>query len=76
MVWVSQVPFEHIGMTEDKMSLLAELAEDSDYWKRAHVFVKLTANRVLSSLSHKQRSWLTTIILDLDNELHKKSWRI
>ncbi len=76
MTWVGQVPFEHIGMTEDKMILLKELAEDSDYWKRAHMFVQMAANRELSSLSNKQRSWLTTIILDLDNELYKRSWGI
>ena len=76
MTWIGQVPFEDIGMTENKMDLLKELAEDSDYWKRAHMFVQLSANRVPSSLSHKQRSWLTTIILDLDIELDKRSWRM
>ena len=58
------------------MILLKELAEDSDYWKRAHMFVRMAADRVLSSLSDKQRGWLTTIILDLDNELYKRSWKI
>jgi len=63
-------------MTEDKMDMLAELAEDSSYWKNAHDFIQSITGRVLSSLGYHQRRWLTTIILDLDNELYKRSWRI
>ncbi len=76
MAWIGQVPFENLGMTEDKMTLLAELAEDSNYWKKAHGFIRSITGRVPSSLGPNQRRWLTTIILDLDNELHKRSWRI
>ena len=76
MTWIGQVPFEELGMTEVKMTLLAELAEDSDYWKRAHGFIRSITGSVPSSLSHKQRSWLTTIILSLDDELYKRSWGV
>ena len=54
MTWIGQVPFEDIGMTEDKMILLKELAEDSDYWKKAHGFIRSILGRVPSSLSHNQ----------------------
>lgn len=76
MAWIGQVPFEDIGMTEAKMSLLGELAEDSSYWKRAHSFVQSIAGSVPSSLTYNQRQWLTTIILDLDSELDKRSWKL
>lgn len=75
MVWIGQVPFEDLGMTEDKMNLLKELAEDSSYWRRAHDFVQSITGCVPSSLSYDQRRWLTTIILSLDDELNKRSWR-
>ena len=75
MIWVGSTPFKEIGMTVAKMELLEELAEDDNHWMKAHLFVKATTNRVLSSLSNYQRRWLTTIIMDLDIELQKKSWR-
>ncbi len=76
MVWIGQVPFEDIGMTEQKMDLLKELAEDSSYWKKAHDFVRSVVGRKPSSLTYNQRQWLDTIILGLDNELYKRSWRV
>ena len=76
MTWIGQVPFEDIGMTEAKMDLLAELAEDSNYWKKAHSFIHSIAGSVPSSLSNNRRRWLTTIILDLDSELDKRSWKL
>jgi len=76
MTWIGQVPFEDLGMTGDKMDLLKEVAEDNSYWKRAHDFVRSIVGRMPSSLSYSQRQWLTTIILDLDSELDKRSWRI
>ncbi len=76
MTWVGQVPFEDAGMTDQKMDLLKELAENNDYWKRAYQFVRSSANRKLFSLSDNQRRWLTTIILDLDDELHKRGQRV
>lgn len=76
MTWIGQVPFEDIGMTEGTMDLLKELAEDSNYWNRAYQFVQSTTNRKLYSLSYSQRQWLTTIILDLNEELLGRSWKI
>lgn len=58
------------------MTLLAELAEDSKYWKKAHSFVHSIAGSVLSSLTYNQRQWLTTIILGLDDELNERSWGV
>jgi len=77
MSWIgSQEPaFSEIGMTQDKMDLLGELVQDSDYWKRAWLFVKAVASRKLSSLSSNQRKWLTEIILDLDREMYDRAWR-
>ena len=75
MTWVGETPFEEIGMTKGKFDLLNELAYENDYWMKAHMFVKAVTNRKLSSLSDFQRRWLTTIIMDLEQELYKKSWR-
>jgi len=60
-------------MTPEKYTLLEELAEASDYWAIAHALVKAAANLELSSLSDHQRRRLTSIILELDCELYKKS---
>lgn len=77
MSWIgsSRIPLSEIGMTEAKYSLLDELAGESGYWMRARAFVKVSANRKLSSLSDSQRKWLTTIIIDLGGELYKRSWQ-
>lgn len=76
--WIGSngVPFEDLGVTEDKMNLLEELAEDNSYWKKAHDFLKSIVGRWPSSLTYNQRQWLTTIILDLDSELDKRSWKV
>lgn len=76
MNWIGLVPFKDIGMTEAKMALLEELMEDDDYWSRAYLFVHSITNRKLYSLSDYQRRWLTEIILTLDNELERKSWKV
>lgn len=74
MSWIGSVPFTDLGMTQGKLDLMNELAEENDYWMRACAFVRATTHRKLSSLSDFQRRWLTTIILDLDYELEKRSW--
>jgi len=76
VTWYGSVPFEDLGMTEAKMVLLEELMEDSDYWSRAYLFVHAITNRKLSSLSDYQRRWLTEIIIALDTELERKSWKL
>lgn len=75
MSWVGDIPFADEGMTQEKLDLLAELSKENNYWKRAYLFVEAITNRKLSSLSNFQRRWLTTIMLDLDQELIRKSWR-
>ncbi len=76
MTRIGQVPFEDVGMTEGKMDLMKELAEDSSYWKRAHDFIQSIVGREPSSLTYSQRQWLNTIILGLDDELYKRSWKV
>jgi len=75
MTWVGGTPFEDLGMTQEKMDLLKELAEDNEYWERSNMFIRSITNRKLSSLSINQRRWLGDIILALDDELVKRSWR-
>lgn len=78
MGWIGsqEAPFADLGMTQDKLNLLQELAEDSDYWMKTYKFVGAIKYRRISSLSDNQRRWLTTIIMDLDSELYKRVWRI
>ncbi len=76
-MWIgsSEVPFSELGMTEEKFNLLKNLSGNSGYWMKAHAFVKAITYRKLSSLSDFQRRWLTTIIMDLETESYRKSWR-
>jgi len=76
MTQIDFIPLANLGMTCEKYALLEELAEASDYWAIAHVQVKTAANLKLSSLSNHLRRRLTSIILELDCELYKKSWRL
>ena len=77
MSWVgsSKVPFHELGMTQEKLDLMEGLATENSYWRRCNMYVKAITGRKLTSLTNSQRRWLTTIIMDLDNELYKKSWR-
>lgn len=70
------IPFCQLGMTKAKWDLLEELSELYGYWNRAYSFVQSIVNVKLSSLSKSQRKWLSEIILSLDNELYKRSWRL
>lgn len=78
MSWLGSddTPFKDIGMTESKMVLLEELAEDSSYWFRSQAFVEAARYRKLYSLSLKQRNWLTEIIVALGIEQEKRAWRL
>jgi len=76
MVQIDFIPFTDLGMTCEKYALLEELAGASDYWIIAHALVKAAANLKLTSLSYYLRRRLTSIILELDCELYKKSWRL
>ncbi len=70
--WVGATPFMEIGMTEDKMRLFEELAEDNDYWKSSLRFIRQMSSRKLSSLTEKQRDWLENIEASLGVELSKR----
>ncbi len=77
MNWVGspEVPFSEIGMTQEKLDLMKKLSMNNNYWLKCSTYVRAITNRKLSSLSSSQRSWITTIIMDLGNELYKESWR-
>lgn len=70
--WVGSVPFQEQGMTQEKMTLMEELAEDSDYWKTALSFVRSISSRKLDTLTEKQSDWLLNIIASLEVELNKR----
>ena len=73
MSWVGDIPFKEIGMNEDKMQLLGELAEDNNYWRNALKFVKQVSSRKLYTLSNSQRGWLFDIDATLGVELNKRA---
>lgn len=78
MSWIGSpiIPFEDIGMTQEKWDLLESLSMQGGYWRRAFLFIRGATNRRLSSLSLRQRNWLTEIVYSLDIELERKAWRI
>lgn len=71
--WVGDTPFKGIGMTKDKMELLKELADDNEYWKSTLKFINQISSRKLSSLTDRQRDWLSNIIASLDVELDRQA---
>lgn len=70
--WAGGVPFQDIGMTEEKMDLMGELAETNDYWETSNKFVNSMSSRRIESLTEKQQSWLHRISDSLDEELDKR----
>ncbi len=70
--WVGSTPFQEIGMDDDKLELMKELAEDNNYWKGSLGFFRQVASRKLSSLTDKQRDWLYSIEASLSKELSKR----
>ncbi len=70
--WVGATPFKEIGMNEEKMGLLKELAGDNDYWSSASRFIEQVSSRKLSSLTDRQRDWLSNIEASLSDELNKR----
>ena len=74
MSWIGspRVPFSEIGMTQEKLDLMKELAENNEYWRNASSFIRAVANRKLSSLSLRQRNWIYEIDASLGDELNKK----
>lgn len=72
MTWFGEIPFKELGMTDEKFSLLKDLALSSDYYQKALEFIKGVSTRKPSSLSLRQRNWLTEIIASLEDKLNKK----
>lgn len=70
--WVGGVPFQEQGMTQEKMTLMEELAEESDYWKTSLSFVRSMSSRKLDTLTEKQTDWLLNIIASLGVELNRR----
>lgn len=72
MGWPSGVPFEEIGMNEDKYTLLKELAKDNSYWESSLSFIEGIRGRNIEGLSDKQSDWLCGISAKLERELDKR----
>jgi len=73
VTWLGNTPFEELGMTEQLVVLLKELAEDSDYWRKASSFFHQVMGRKLSSLSSAQQDWLSSIVASLEVELNRRT---
>lgn len=52
-------------------SLLEELAEESEYWSRAHNFVEGNYDKQVADLSDGQKRWLMKIHAELLEEAAK-----
>lgn len=78
MGWIGspEIPFALLGMTQEKLDLLESLSKSGGYWRRSNLFVRAATGRKLSSLSLRQRNWLTEIISSLDVELARKAWKV
>ena len=72
MTWIGEVPFTDLGMTQERIDLLDELAGTNDYWKSARSFLKGVEHREASSLSEKQQDWIENIVASLGVELNRK----
>ena len=57
-----------VCLTDEQQTLLAELADDSEYWKKAHDFFKQVEGRELSSLTDKQENWYINIEASINRE--------
>jgi len=74
MTWAgsSDAPSGRVFLSDPKWDLLAELAEDSEYWSKAQDFMKQVHGRELSSMSNKQADWYYNIDAALGKELQLK----
>jgi len=72
MSWIGDIPFEELGMNQERLDLLEELSEDNDYWKAASSFLQQVKDSKFSSLSDLQRNWVYEIIATLGVELNRK----
>lgn len=73
--WLGDVPFTDKGMTQEKVDIMEELAEDNEYWKTALSFFRSVSTRKFSTLSDRQKDWLYNIVDSLEVELNRKEAR-
>ena len=73
--WITSIPYANYGMTQEMMDIMAEIAEDNEYWKTALQFVRSTSGRKFNTLSEKQQIWVENIIASLAVEINKKEGR-
>ncbi len=73
--WIGNIPFAELGMDQDKLTLLGELVEDSEYWRSVSSFIQQIENVKLFTLSDNQRYWLESTIATLAVELNRMTAR-
>lgn len=78
MVWhgTSKTKAGKAILTEDQWLMLTKLAEDSEYWESAKIFMISVDGRELHSLSEKQFNWYYDIDAGLDVEVNRREGRI
>jgi len=78
MTWCGSgtAPPGRVFMNDEKWDLLAQLAEDGDYWSKAQDFMKSVHGRELSSMSDKQVDWYHNIDASLDRELNLREAKV
>ena len=76
MTQADSIPLTGLGMTLEKYILLKELAETRSYWATAYTLVEAAADFGPTALSTHQRRMLSSIILELDYQLYRKSWKV
>lgn len=65
-----------VCLNDEKQTLLAELAEDSEYWSKAQDFFKQVEGFELSSLTDRQEDWYYIISATLDKEHNAREAKI
>jgi len=75
MSWIGSagVPFEDVGMTEEKYKLLEVLAKDDKYWRNAQSFLRQVEGVRISTLTLRQRNWIYDIEASLGVELNRRA---
>ena len=64
-----------IQLSDEKWTILAELADASEYWSKAHGFLLQHNGRELSSMTDRQVDWYYSIGAALDRELQMREAR-
>ena len=63
-------------ITEDQRLMLAELAENSEYWNAANDFIQQMKGRWLPSLTDRQEDWYHEIQARLAVDVNRREARI